>query len=198
MPRGFQRQLHNSQRCYQHWNGCIQRLQESHRCHDPGQRYQHQHSLRINYAQSNYVEKENNNSFETATEIAENKAYEASINDAYDTDYYSFRLSSPGLINIDLSRPSIGKAEEYYVITLYGYDTSEICSFSFNGIDTSTNTYSVGLDKGAYYLLVTGGNFYYDYSHGNQFVTSTYMVIKIIENTELDPNQAERSQDYGY
>ena len=24
------------------------------------------------------------------------------------------------------------------------------------------------------------------------------MVIKIIENTELDPNQAERSQDYGY
>ncbi len=110
--------------------------------------------------------------FDTAARINVNTTYTDNILKKDDLNYYEFTLSEQGIVYINFSHKNLFKTDEYWVATIYNSDASFISSFSFYGTDTNIDTYKIGLDRGTYYLRITGGDFRYDYSH--RFDTCDY------------------------
>ncbi len=142
------------------------------------------YSFCLNYEKTNYAEKENNEAFSGASQVSLNRDYRGSVNDKYDNDYYKFTLSAAGTVSITFSRPYLGYSEEYWYAKLFNNSTQEICSYSFNGTNTETNTYTVGLPAGTFYLRITGGSFYENSGYCARFSSKTYTFCLNFEKTE--------------
>ena len=159
--------------------------------------YSHRYStedytFEVVYTQTDYVEKENNETFATATDIALNQSYTASINDEDDNDYYKFTLSKAGTVALKFDRKMLTDANEYWVAWLYNDQTEEICVYSFDGVSTSSTTYMVGLPAGTFYLRIVGGSYSYGYSHRYSTEDYTFEVVY----TQTDYAEKENNETF--
>jgi len=146
------------------------------------------YSFIIKYEGSEYWEKENNESFSSASKINTNKTYSGSINDENDIDYYKFALSKNGYVYLNFSHENLYNQDEYWVAVIYDSATNVISAYSFSG--SETDTYSVGLETGTYYLKIHGGNWYNDYSHC--FSNVTYEInLKYKESSNWEKENNE-------
>ena len=145
------------------------------------------YTFTVNYTATEYCENENNETFSEATAMVTNQSYQASINDAYDQDYYKFTLTSSGIIDLTFNHKNLADSQEYWMAVLYDDSHSEICAYSFQGTDASAKTYSIGLPAGTYYINVTGGDFYYSYAH--RYTTDTYTFMVNYTATEYCENE---------
>lgn len=131
------------------------------------------YTFNLKYTESSCWEKENNESFMSATKVKLNKSYIGSINDKYDVDFYEFTLSSDGSIYLDFKHENLYNKGEFWTATIFNVETTEISSYCFYGSDTSINTQKIGLEKGVYYIRVRGGSWHYN-GYSNQYSNATY------------------------
>lgn len=115
--------------------------------------------FKVNFTETEYAERENNDSFATATAAKLRKTYSGSINDSADVDYYKLSLSKAGTITIKFTTPNLEKNEEYWVVKIYDKDNKELDSFSVTGTETETLLGGYSYPAGEYYIRVTGGAF---------------------------------------
>jgi len=140
----------------------------------------------LKYTSSKYFEKENNESYNTATPITLNKTYSGSINEGRDLDFYKFTLDSAGSIHLDFEHENLYDQNEYWDAVIYNIETNEISYYTFKGNENKVSTYKIGLDKGTYYLRIRGGGWYRngleystcysttDYSFNLKYTSSKY------------------------
>ncbi len=129
------------------------------------------YTFRVNFKAAN-CEHELNEKPADATSIELNTSYVGSINYDKDIDYYKVTIPQAGIINLTFGRKKLSDTNEYWGIEVYNEKTERICFYSIDGLSESSTTYTVGLDRGTYYIRIQGGNFSYGYSH--RFVTDTY------------------------
>lgn len=120
--------------------------------------------------------------FASATEIDVNASYTENITNEYENDFYKFTLTSPGRVFINFKHENLADASEYWNATLYDDSINEITTFSFLGTDTNFDSKKIGLGDGTYYLKITGGDYYFDYSH--KYDRSNYELSVLFLDTE--------------
>ena len=113
-------------------------------------------------------EMEINDNPNSASPLSENSAYQGSIDDSYDADWYSFTLNESAYVSFTLSHNVIESESNYWRIWVYdssnfaGYegDLNELLFNSFTGNNPSGTSEGLNLGAGTYYVKVTGGPSY--------------------------------------
>ncbi len=141
------------------------------------------YSVRVNYTATEYCEKENNDSFVSSTLINSNAYYTGSINDNNDLDYYKFTLPEPGVVSLTMKKPDLVNTAEFWSAILYNERQNEICTYSFDANGEEQTAYTVGLDRGTYYILLRPGN--YSSSWNRRYTTASYSIRVNFSATEL-------------
>ena len=111
--------------------------------------------LTFGFAVSAVYESEPNNSIIDADSISCGSTVNGNISVDNDQDYYAFTLASSGRISIKFN-----SYIKYYSLILYDRDGQEVWYTEHNQWAETTgqvsNTHTVDLEKGTYYLLVKG------------------------------------------
>ncbi|MBR3149786.1 MAG: cadherin repeat domain-containing protein [Eubacterium sp.] len=120
------------------------------------------YNLSVNYEKTNYWEKELNENFSTATEIALNSDYYGSTDDAgnYEKDYYTFSLPSAEAVTINFNVPLQANSKTYWYIYLYNSEYKEIMAYDVQGNKSQNELPTVGLPAGRYYLRIHSAGAY--------------------------------------
>ncbi len=115
------------------------------------------YNLTVKYKESNYWEKEGDNStFTTANPINVNKTYNGTIHeDYYDIDYYKFVLESDGVFSLNFKHKNLLSSSYYWEAILYDDNTDQIDTFYFKGTDEDVTTACLGLAKGTYFIRIS-------------------------------------------
>ncbi|WP_078378869.1 cell wall-binding repeat-containing protein [Sutcliffiella halmapala] len=156
-----------------------------------------QYSFEASFIESEFYEKEFNNSTGTATTIAVNKKYQGSIQNRYDDlDYYKFKLEKAGNIQIK----ALNKPNTLWRYILYNANGQEIKNFSTNtsSVSNSETNIPVGLPSGEYYLRVSGLNNetnHTPYTFTVDFVMGEYFEREL-NNTALTATPIVLNQNY--
>lgn len=133
------------------------------------------YKFQIKYMVSEHWEYENSNEdFQNAQNMKVNSIYGGSICQEDDEDYYKIELTSAGSINLFFSHENLFDQSEYWTATIFDSETNYVSSYSFYGTDEFVKTYSIGLDKGTYYIRIRGGDWSDYYDKSNRFSEITY------------------------
>ncbi len=125
--------------------------------------YEGSYSLFVGYSSADSWEKETNDAFDTANKIDVNKEIYGSLRWG-DEDYYEFRLTQPGYIQLRLSSTGCDNADCAIGLYLYSTTGSYIYNQELSGEeDSQTDTIKIGLDKGNYNLYLRSEQTYSDY-----------------------------------
>ncbi len=118
----------------------------------------------------------------TAKPIEVNKQYTDNINNQYDMDYYKFTLSKAGSVSINVQHENLYNANQFWYFRLFNSNNELITVYSVSGTDTDFKSYSIGLDKGTYFLEVSGGVYYND--AGQRYYNCDYkLTVKYSESS---------------
>lgn len=120
------------------------------------------YSLCVQYTESDYWEKEQNESYSTATEMVTGKVYNGTTSKGYDyeKDYYVFNTSNNGSISVTFTNPLQDDSKAYWKVTLYDSSYQKLCDWDITGNVKTTQLPVIGAAKGTYYILVTSNNYY--------------------------------------
>ena len=116
-------------------------------------KYDGVYGLKVNYAASEYWEREENGTGSTATAIKSAKTYSGSIKDSSDEDYYKLSVGSNGYMTVNLKHSS-SAADRIYTVRVYNSDFNVVHSFAVYGTDKNVTSCKLGVGKGTYYILV--------------------------------------------
>lgn len=118
------------------------------------------YGLKVNYTQTNTWEKEVDDTYEKANEMAVNTAYSGTLHDTSDVDYYKVTLDKDGMISLNFKHKNVSGKElkECYYVDVYrsGDYTNSIYHLKSTGGATNLTTPEIGLAKGTYYVKVSG------------------------------------------
>lgn len=114
------------------------------------------YTIKTTFTKSNYYEKENNNVFSTATNIALNHSYSGNINNTYDDDYYKIIAPAKGKIQIEFKHTYVDSYDDWEVY-VYRYSNGEYKELSYTNIDLNSKSTidlpMVGTSKNAIYYI---------------------------------------------
>lgn len=118
------------------------------------------YTLEVDFTPSDMWEKEFNEEFTTATDIAVNNGYSGSLRSGYDyeNDYYKFELTEPGSLTVKFSNPLQSNSDHYWSVYLYNMQYEKLCSIPVYGNKTDTELVTTGLDSGTYYIMVNSSS----------------------------------------
>lgn len=121
------------------------------------------YSIRIDYTESTVWEKEFNEDFSSANEIATNEKYFGTTRNGYykEKDIYLFSLSKPGVVSLLINNPLQPAKEDYWKVYLFNGEYKEINSWELSGSLTTHALTKIGLSTGTYYVRIestTGSN----------------------------------------
>ena len=111
--------------------------------------------LNVTYTQSDYWEKEFNDSFQTANNININTIYSGSTRSRDDKDYFKFNLSTYGKHYFYFYNTRLENSNEMWKCTVYDSSYNEIYSAKFAGNITNNYLYTT-MGAGTYYFLIEG------------------------------------------
>lgn len=115
------------------------------------------YTLQTSFIPSEYVEKELNNIYSTATPITLNKSYHGVINESDDRDYYKIVAPANGKISINFLHVYEESYDDWNVAT-YIYEDGQYTELSYYNIDLNANekiTFSyIGAKKDTTYYVV--------------------------------------------
>ncbi len=146
------------------------------------------YSLKVNYTQSSYWEKEINDDTAQNNRINVNTKVFGSSSDYNDKDYYSIMLNEDGFMSINFERALLNNNNDIWILDLYDSNNEEILERQFDGITRSNTTAEVGLKKG-YYLIRIKPN-----GSGSYYSSTTYaftLNFKAADNWEKELNDSE-------
>lgn len=116
-------------------------------------KYDGVYGLKVNYAASEYWEREENGTGSTATAIKSAKTYSGSIKDSSDEDYYKLSVGSNGYMTVNLKHSS-SAADWIYTVRVYNSDFNQVHFFAVYGTDKNVTSCKLGVGKGTYYIQV--------------------------------------------
>lgn len=160
--------------------------------------YSHVHSsasyaLNVSFTKDSSIEKELNDSFETATPIKVNTETVGSLterNGASDKDYYSFTMENDGFIVIDFIHEALSEPNDGWHISV----VSESGEVAYDAIsDWSQNVLqspNIGISAGDYYIVIDSDNLY----HSN-IVYRLLLLTESDDSWESEPNNTVESAD---
>ena len=135
------------------------------------------YNLTVNYTESDYWEKELNNSKEHATGISLNQEYHgATISSA--SDWYMFTLAEDGMITLQFNHTLIRSSNNYWNIYLYpadgktSIDGSNSTSCWYVEGNKNFHSMEIGLPAGTYYVVVDDSSYWSDVTYS---LTVNYM-----------------------
>ncbi|MCR5040888.1 MAG: hypothetical protein K6C36_02165, partial [Clostridia bacterium] len=111
-------------------------------------------------------EKEVNNSFETAQEIAVNAKTNGALANGSDLDYYTFTTDSAGAVSLEFTHAVFNSEETYWSATLYNDEFTQIARVDSTGKNATVTTPQIGISEGTYYILVDPSWSYSDGTYG--------------------------------
>ena len=111
--------------------------------------------LNVTYTQSDYWEKEFNDSFQTANNININTIYSGSTRSRDDKDYFKFNLSTYGKQYFYFYNTRLENSNKMWKCTVYDSSYNEIYSAEFAGNITNNYLYTT-MGAGTYYFLIEG------------------------------------------
>lgn len=151
------------------------------------------YSLNISFANDSSIERELNDSYETATPIAANTEIVGSLtqrNDASDRDFYSFTMDEDGFVVISFIHEALAEQKDGWHISLVS-ENGDIAYDSVSdwsqGVHQSPN---VGIAAGKYYIVIDSDNLY----HSN-IVYRLLLVTSGDSGWETEPNNTLVSAD---
>jgi len=160
--------------------------------------------LTVNYTESDYWEKEPNDTILTASQVDLNQPYKGSFRitsrNISDVDYYVFQLKEDGYVNIIFEHENLTDKKTGWRLMLLDEQSTELDYFTSALNQTKTNSTNVGLPKGIYYVKVYR-QMLDEYSNANYTLTVNYMESdywekepndKILTATQVDLNQPYR------
>lgn len=121
------------------------------------------YTFTVNYIQSDFLEKELNDTYQTASDVALNKTYQGSIYGTTDVDWYHFKTSVNGYTVITFNRSVFDDTNNYWEMTLYSFDENlqDVTTWSYDGNHAKNSTPEIGLPPGDYYLKINKTRYYY-------------------------------------
>lgn len=148
------------------------------------------YSFCVEYSESDYWEKEQNESYSTATEMVTGKMYNGTISKGYDyeKDYYVFTTSNNGSINVTFTNPLQNDSSEYWKVELYNSSYEKLCSWDITGNVKTTQLPIIGVGKGTFYILIT--------SHGRRDASSTDMYGVTVSFEKSEYWEREFNEEY--
>lgn len=111
--------------------------------------------LGLNYSAS-ALDEDSGGDFTRARIIQTNEKASDNIADAGDKDYFKFDLKSAGLISVTFNHEIVYDSGEVWIGKIYNEYGEELLSRSFVGNKKSENTCEIGLDKGTYFVAISG------------------------------------------
>lgn len=117
------------------------------------------YKFKTSFTESNYYEKEFNDTVTIANPIELNKTYEGIMSDSYDKDFYKVNLTDAGKINVKMKNIS-GVTWQVYILNGKGETLKSFKTDSSELVKGNTDK-EIGLAKGTYYVQVES------YSYGS-------------------------------
>jgi hypothetical protein len=114
------------------------------------------YQVELTFKEGDNYEKEFNDSLRTADPIKLNSRIEGFVQTNHDADYYKITLPQPTKVKVLLS--NTGKSK---YVSIYDKDNNQLTSFSTNPSEDYSGYYDeIGLNKGEYYIKVSGNDYY--------------------------------------
>ena len=154
------------------------------------------YSFDLSLTESDFYEKEVNNTTKNANHIELNQKYQGILSDYTDKDYYKFEVENPGKLNLSIS--NILSTE--LGASIYDQNGNKLESIRTIRSSTAKENaeLNIGLPKGIYYLEIAYGNGEYNdtpYSFDLSLTESDFYE-KEVNNTTKNANHIELNQKY--
>ena len=143
------------------------------------------YTFNVKFSKSNYWEKENNETFQTATQMTLNKKYYGSICVDEDDDFYKIVIPNDGKIYLNFERENLFDSSWYWKITLYNKNSEYITARYYRGSYTKSESCEIGLAAGTYYLKIT---------RDDEFSSKTYGLT--VKYTKTDLFEKENNETF--
>lgn len=121
---------------------------------DYGNHHDGEYTLSLNFNEASNWETEMNEAFKDADRIETNSFYNGTIRTSNDNDYYRFKLTDDGVVNIQFEHENFTDNERSWEITLYDDSSSELYMFNSYQNETKSNSCNIGLPGGEYYVYI--------------------------------------------
>ena len=162
------------------------------------------YTLETSFIKSDYYEKEDNDSYKTATPITLNKTYNGILSASYDKDYYKIVAPSNGKIDIKFCH-TYEDSGDGWSITVYRYSNGQYDELSNQGVWLNSNErvtipYIGAVKGGIYYVKITERKYYpavnHNYSLKVNFTKSDYYE-KEVNDSYAQATQIVLNNSYG-
>ncbi|WP_010302335.1 pre-peptidase C-terminal domain-containing protein [Kurthia senegalensis] len=117
-------------------------------------KYNAEYAFKLNYQQSEYFEKEQNDTITSANKIALNQYYQGTLQHNSDEDFYKFTLTTPGTVNLSLS--TLPNSKWYVHLQNAKGEVYDYFYTSDSELVKGRASVNISLPKGTYYILVDG------------------------------------------
>ena len=174
-----------------------------------GSKYADAYTVKVNYTQSAYWEKESNATPSLANAINLNTNYYGVISDYDDTDYFKFTTTAAGVVSLGVTHALVSGKEtsSCYRLSFYSDATlsDEIYYMYINGAETSVSTPKFGLPKGTYYVKMTEGNYAVpgvpytlkvNYTKSSQWETESNDTVTLADSIKVNTDYSGTIHDY--
>ncbi|MHA7139624.1 cell wall-binding repeat-containing protein [Rossellomorea arthrocnemi] len=154
------------------------------------------YNFQVKFKESNYYEKEFNNTLQTANTVELNKSYEGSIQDVYgDADWYQFNLTKPGNVSFKIDRV-VGSSWDVEILDGDGNTFTSVYT-KYDNYANGQEVLDIGLPSGKYFIKITNNNYgtRTPYKFSVDFKDSNYFE-KEFNNSLSTANQIEVNKQY--
>lgn len=173
-----------SEYLYQTYNGNITEERQSYavglpagtyyiKVDDDYENYHYRHSSQtyhfsVNYTETDFWEKEFNNTIPDATPISINTSYSGAVKDTGDMDFYQFVLEGDGYITISFSHGYVDSGSDYWRMWVLNSSSNEYLYQTYTGNGGDAVSCKLGLAAGTYYIKIDDDYENYHYRHSSQ------------------------------
>jgi ell wall binding domain 2 (CWB2) len=156
------------------------------------------YQFQVKFKESNYYEKEHNNSLQTATPVELNKAYQGNLqedNYNHEEDWYTYSLVKPGNVSVKIDRVA-GSSWVVEVLDKTGKPFTEVVT-KYDSYASGQETVDVALPTGQFYIRIGHytGTERVNYKFIVEFTQSEYYE-KEFNNSLSSANKVELNQTY--
>lgn len=124
--------------------------------------------FKVEYSESEFWEREYNNSVTYATKMTLNETYYGGLQDYSDEDYYSVVIPKEDNISFSFSHGMLDSSSQYWKLTVYDYSdvNTRLLEESFIGNMTEAKTKSLHVQPGTYIIRIARSSYYSCYKYG--------------------------------
>ena len=136
------------------------------------------------FAATEFTEEEINDTYNTANPMGIASKIKAVLDTADDVDYFSFEVSSPCLITVNIEHAAItGGVSTYFTVDIINANGEDILTFRSKGETAKESSAPFAAEKGVYYAAVSMGQ-----SHSATLEYTLSATIDTAANAEKEPN----------